>query len=74
MHFSTWLWEQLDLPGRAGNLAKICWADVNNGCGNARFTGQEWLRHFDEKHKDKKEVLAKMLMPVYLDYLDEVDK
>lgn len=74
MHFSTWLWEQLDLPGRAGALAKVCWADVNNGCGNLRYNGHEWLRHFDDKHKDKKERLVDMLIPVYLDYLEESRK
>lgn len=74
MHFSTWLWEQLDIPGAAGDIAKVCWADVNNGCASARFEAQDWVRHFDSKHKEKKEVLVDMLMPVYLEYLEEMGK
>ena len=71
MHFSTWLWEQLDLPGRSGSLAKICWADVNNGCGNARFTAQEWLDHFTIKHSDKADTLIEMLFNSYVEYTRE---
>jgi hypothetical protein len=72
MRFSTWLWEQLDFPGRSGVLAKVCWDDVNNGCANARFSATDWLKHFDEKHAEKRETLADMLIPVYMEYLDEV--
>ena len=74
MRFSTWLWEQLDLPGRAGDLAKICWLDVNNGCASAKFSASEWVNHFEGKHRDKKEKLSDMLIPVYLEYLEEVRK
>jgi len=74
MRFSTWLWEQLDLPGRAGELAKVCWADVNNGCASAKFGASDWVNHFEEKHKDKKDKLADMLVSVYLGYLEEVRK
>jgi len=74
MRFSTWLWDQLDIPGRAGLLAKLCWDDVNNGCGSGRFSASDWLNHFESKHTEKRDALANMLIPVYLEYLDEVGK
>ena len=72
MRFSTWLWDQLDIPGRSGSFAKVCWDDVNNGCASPRFSASDWLKHFDEKHAEKRDRLADMLIPVYMEYLDEV--
>jgi len=74
MRFTTWLWEQLDLPGQASSLANICWSDVNNGCASAKFTGSDWLNHFNEKHPDTSATLSKLFMSVYLEFLDEVRK
>jgi hypothetical protein len=74
MHFSTWLWEQLDLPGRSGDLAKLCWADVNNGCGNIRFNAKDWLNHFEEKHEPSKDKLSSLLILSYQEYTLFVDK
>jgi len=74
MHFSTWLWEQMDVPSNISEIAKLCWADVNNGCASVRFSGQDWVRHFDEKHKEKKDRLINMLMLAYLEYLEEMGK
>ena len=74
MRFSTWLWEQSDAPGLLQDISKICYSDVNNGCADAKFTAQQWIAHFDEKHPDKKDILTEMVFRAYIEYLKEVRK
>jgi len=69
MRFVTWLWEQLDTAGPASRFAKLCWDDVNNGCAHATFSATNWLDHFEEKHKDNKEVLISLMLPAYQEYM-----
>jgi len=69
MHFSTWLWDQLDTPGDTGKFAKVCWDDVNNGCGYSKFNAQHWLEHFESKHKDRRDILSLMLLRAYKEYM-----
>jgi hypothetical protein len=69
MHFSSWLWEQLDDPGAMGKFAKLCWNDVNNGCAHAKYSGPQWLTHFEEKHKDRKHLLVPPLINAFQGYM-----
>ena len=71
MHFSTWLFDQSDTGGTTAKFAKVAWDDVNNGCGNARFTAQEWIDHFTIKHSDKADTLIEMLFNSYVEYTRE---
>jgi len=61
MRFSTWLFEQLEDVGPFSKIAKICWDDVNNGCGVATFTASQWADHFILKHPVKSHILVEML-------------
>lgn len=72
MNFSSWLFEQADLPGEVGRLAKLCWTDVNNGCGNPRFTAREWTEHFAVRHADKKVILGELVVKAHLELIKEL--
>lgn len=72
MRFSSWLWEQLDTPGISGEFAKICWDDINNGCGSGKYNATLWLKHFEQKHSDKKDILIDKLTKCYMEFLKEV--
>jgi len=69
MHFSTWLWEQMEEPNRVGLFANLCWDDVNNGCGHSTYNGRKWLEHFEARHKDRKEFLIGLLSEAYKEYM-----
>lgn len=69
MHFSTWLWDQLDIPGGTGKFSKLCWDDVNNGCALPTFSAKDWLNHFESKHVETKERLTLMLLKAYSEYI-----
>ena len=69
MRFTSWLWDQLDIPGPSGKFAKLCWDDVNNGCGSARFHAVDWVKHFETKHFDSKEELVNRLVEAYGEYM-----
>ena len=45
MNFSSWLFEQTDLPGDVGKIAKVCWNDANNGCGSGILTYHTYIYH-----------------------------
>jgi hypothetical protein len=72
IHFSTWMWDQIDMEGPYMAFSKVCWDDVNNGCAHVKFTPQEWLKHFDERHPTSSRALKNMLIPAYLNYMTEV--
>ena len=63
----------MGIPGKAGEFAKICWDDVNNGCGNLKYNAFHWMLHFEAKHNEKKDILIEKLVLAYKDYLKEVD-
>jgi len=69
VHFSSWLWEQMDVPNEIGSFAKLCWTDANNGCANSKFNAKEWMTHFTKKHPESKEVLADRLVNAYKEYI-----
>jgi hypothetical protein len=69
MRFSTWLWEQLEEFTASAEFAKIAWTDVNNGCAHATFSVSDWVAHFDEKHKDRKDLLMAMMLTTYKEYM-----
>ena len=71
MRFITWLFEQIDLDTPTSKFAKICWDDINNGCGSIKFNAQAWSDHFTAKHKDKSKVLIEMLFDAYVEYRRE---
>lgn len=71
MHFSTWLWEQIEIEGPYLTIANICWDDVNNGCAHAKFDAHKWLKHFNERHTATKEYLVRLLIGAYLAYTEE---
>jgi hypothetical protein len=69
MRFPTWLWEQLDAGNSVSKFAKLCWDDVNNGCAHPTFNATQWLAHFEEKHKDSRDTLVSLMLPVYQEYM-----
>jgi len=69
MQFISWLWDQLDDTGGLGKIAKVFWSDVNNGCAHALYTPAQWLKHFEEKHNDRKDLLIEMLLTSYGEYM-----
>lgn len=69
MHFSSWLWEQMEEPGRVGYIANICWKDVNNGCANPRFSAPQWMNHLKERHAPQEELLTKLLVGAFKEYM-----
>jgi hypothetical protein len=71
MRFTSWLWEQLDAGGPSSVFAKICWDDVNNGCAHVKFSANEWLSHFKDKHSEKIDLLTELLLNTYLEYMGE---
>jgi hypothetical protein len=74
MYYSTWLWDQLDIPSYTGKFAKLCWDDVNNGCALPTFSAKAWLNHFEEKHSENKDQLSIMLIKVYKEYMLSLGK
>ena len=72
MNFSSWLFEQTDLPGDVGKIAKVCWNDANNGCGSARFTARQWTEHFAVRHPDNKVILGELIVVAYLAMMKEL--
>lgn len=70
MHFSSWMWEQLENGDSTAKFAKICWDDVNNGCAHPKFNAAQWLEHFKKKHSEKIDLLTDMLVKVYTEYLE----
>jgi len=69
MHFSTWLWEQMDESSRIGYFANLCWADVNNGCAHGTFNATKWLQHIEARHFEKKDTLIPLLSAAYKAYM-----
>lgn len=71
MLFTSWLLEQIDIPGDLMDISKVCYSDINNGCASSRFTPQEWVDHFNARHKDRSDILTQMLFIAYLEYMKE---
>ena len=71
MRFVSWLWEQLEDPGKTADFARVCWNDVNNGCASPRFTARQWIEHFESRHKDKAIILTEGLLETYAEFLKE---
>lgn len=69
MHFSTWLWEQRDEPGRLGYISNICWKDVNNGCAHVKFGAPKWIEHINGRHPEQKGVLAPLIVLAFQQYV-----
>jgi hypothetical protein len=69
MQFSTWLWDQMDIPGPLGRFAKLCWDDVNNGCALPTFNAKTWLNHFETKHPESRGILSTALIKSYKEYI-----
>ena len=72
MRFTSWLWDQIEFEGTNYRIAKLCWDDVNNGCANTIFSIQDWIKHFEAKHPDKKDTLIGLTFTAYLEFLKEV--
>lgn len=68
MRFTAWLWSQVEDLGPEAGFAKVCWTDVNNGCASTKFSVNDWVRHFDEKHPDKKDILVSQLLISFAEY------
>lgn len=68
MHFSSWLWEQMDEPGRIGFIANVCWKDVNNGCAHAKFDAPKWVVHIRKRHPEQKELLVPLIVEAFKAY------
>lgn len=69
MHFSTWLWEQMEEPGRIGYVANICWKDVNNGCAHGKFGAPNWIAHIKERHPEQKDILLPLIVTAFKAYM-----
>ena len=69
MHFSTWLWEQMEEPSRIGYVATICWKDVNNGCAHAKFGAPNWIKHLNERHPEQKDILVPLIVKAFQAYM-----
>jgi hypothetical protein len=69
MHFSTWLWEQMEEPSRIGYVATICWKDVNNGCAHAKFGAPNWIEHIKERHPEQKDILVPLIVKAFQAYM-----
>jgi hypothetical protein len=74
MHFSTWLWEQMDESTPIGDFANLCWKDVNNGCAHAKFNAMNWLTHFEERHPENKNKLTSILALAFKAYILSLPK
>lgn len=74
MHFSTWLWEQMDEPTRLGYFAKLCWSDVNNGCAHVKYNATDWLNHIESTHPAQKEMLTPILSVAFKAYILSLPK
>lgn len=74
MRFTAWLWNQVDDLGDQEAFAKICWDDVNNGCANARFSAKDWVKHFDDKHRDSRDDLVFQLITAFQQYKKFIDE
>jgi hypothetical protein len=68
MKYTAWLWRQLEDVGPGHAFAKVCWDDVNNGCASTKFSANDWLLHFEEKHSDKKDKLISQLLISFAEY------
>lgn len=68
MRYTEWLWNQVEDLGSAAGFAKICWDDVNNGCASPKFSSGQWIKHFDEKHKDNRDILMYQLVQSFSEY------
>ena len=68
MRFSEWLWFQVEDLGAESGFAKTCWDDVNNWCASLKFSSSEWVKHFDEKHKDNRDILIQKLIQSFHEY------
>ena len=62
MRYTEWLWSQVEDLGADSGFAKTCWDDVNNGCASPKFSSGEWVKHFNEKHKDNRDILVHRLI------------
>ena len=71
MRFVTWLLDQQDTGGTTARFSKLAWDDVNNGCASPRFTAQEWIEHFKDKHEEKADILTEMLFTSFVEYTKE---
>jgi hypothetical protein len=68
MHFSSWLWEQMDENNSIGRFANICWNDINNGCAHGKFNEVAWLVHFKRKHIGSVSTLLPLLKEAHKEY------
>ena len=62
MKYTAWLWYQLEEVGPGHAFAKVCWDDVNNGCASTKFSVNDWLLHFEQKHLDNRDILIHRLI------------
>ena len=62
MKYTAWLWYQLEEVGPGHAFAKVCWDDVNNGCASTKFSVNDWLQHFEQKHLDNRDILIHRLI------------
>ena len=62
MRYTEWLWNQVEELGSDSGFAKTCWDDVNNGCASSKFSSGEWVKHFNEKHRDNRDILVHRLI------------